>query len=334
MSCTTFAPRRGEAMTAFARISILLLSTLLTASAARAAAIDPDTPDYLRPIDNRAAIETERDPDGRLTVLVHGQQFDGRRFIASLMREWWRGEPLAGTDFDLHMEVAALGGHNGETLHNVDLVLARRGGRVTRFTLSADAGQNAPLRGALRTASGGRRFFHLESDDAGALLRFTDIFAHVAGGRAEITLDLLPDAAAKREGMLALHDIAILPEHLSKQIRESVGPPSPLPGTAFLHFSRLHARYALLPGKIIISDAALSNPSFAATLDGLIEGDNLNLRGYLLPLVLMQMQGLTCAERKSCLAALPFRVQGTLQAPQLQIMSYMDISHRHLFDEP
>jgi hypothetical protein len=321
-------------MTAIARISILLLSALLTAGTARAAAIDPDAPDYLRPLDDRATIETERDPDGRLTVLVHGRQFDGRRLVASLMREWWRGEPIAGVDFDLHMEVAALGGHNGETLHGVDLVLARRGGRVARFTLSADAGQSAPLRGALRTANGGRRFIHLDSDDAGALLRFTGIFAHVAGGRAEIALDLLPDAAAKREGMLALHDIAILPERLSKHIRDTVEPASPLPGTAFLQFSRLHARYALLPGKIIISEAALSNPSFGATLDGLIEGDNLNLRGYLLPLVLMQMQGPICAERKSCLAALPYRVQGTPQAPQLQIMPYMDISHRHLFDAP
>jgi hypothetical protein len=321
-------------MTAFARISILLLSTLLTAGTARAAAIDPDAPDYLRPVDNRAAIETERDPDRRLTVLVHGEQFDGRRLIASLMREWWRGEPVVGADFDLHMEVAALGGHNGETLHGVDLVLARRGGRVSRFTLSADAGQNAPLRGALRTASDGRRFIHLESDDAGALLRFTGIFAHVAGGRAEITLDLLPDAAAKREGMLALHDIAILPERLTKQIRDVVPPPSPLPGTGFLHLSRVHARYMLLPGKITISDAALRSPSFDATLEGLIEGDRLNLRGYLLPLMLMEMQRPDCSDRKGCFASLPYRLQGTLQAPQLQIMSYVDISHRHLFDEP
>jgi hypothetical protein len=311
-----------------------LLSTLLTAGTARAAAIDPDTPDYLRPVDNRAAIETERDPDGRLTVLVHGQQFDGRRLIASLMREWWRGEPIAGADFDLHMEVAALGGFNGDTLHGVDLVLARRGGRVSRFTLSADAGQSASLHGALRTANGGRRFIHLESDDAGVLLRVTDIFAHVAGGRAEIALDLLPDAAAKREGMLALHDIAILPERLTKQIRDVVPPPSPLPGTGFLHFSDVHARYTLLPGKITISDAALRSPSFDATLEGLIEGDNLNLRGYLLPLMLMEMQRPDCSDRRGCFASLPYRLQGTLQAPRLQIMSYMDISHRHLFDEP
>jgi hypothetical protein len=317
-----------------ARIAILSLIILITATGARAAAIDPDTPEDLRPIDNRATLETERDPDGRLTVLIHGQQFDGRRLIASLMREWWRGEPVAGTDFDLHMEVAGLDGFNGETLHGVDLVLARRGGRVSRFTLSADAGQNAPLRGALRTANGGRRLIHLESEDAGALLRFTDIFAHVAGGRAEIALDLLPDAAAKRAGLLTLRDFAILPERLSKQIRDVVEPPTPPPGTAFLHFSRLHARYALLPGKIIISEATLTNPSFGASLDGLIEGDNLNLRGYLLPLVLMQIQGPACAERKSCLAALPYRLQGTPQAPLLQIMSYMDMSHRHLFDAP
>jgi hypothetical protein len=321
-------------VTTSAHVAILSLVILLTAAGARAAAIDPNTPDYLQPLDRRATIETERGPDGRLTVLVHGEQFDGRRLIASLTREWWRGEPIAGTDFDLHMAVASLGGFNGETLHAVDLVLARRGGRVSRFTLSAEAGTSAPLRGALRSASGGRPFIHLESDDAGALLRFTDVFAHVAGGRAEIALDLLPDPAAKREGMLALHDIAILPERLPKQIRDVMPPSLPLPGTRFLHFSRVHARYALLPREIIISDAALRGPSFDASLDGLIEGDNLNLRGYLLPFVLMELQRPACADRSGCFASLPYRVQGTLQAPLLQIMTYMDISHLHLFDEP
>ena len=322
----------GEIVTAFARISILLLLVLPVADGACAAAIDPDTPDYLRPLDSRATIETERAPDGRLTVIVHGAQFDGRRLVASLTREWWRGEPVAGADFDLHIEVAALAGFNGETLRDVDLVLARRGGRVSRFTLGADVGRNAALRGTLRTADGGKRSIRLESDDAGALLRFAGIFADVAGGRVEIALDLLPDAAARREGMLALRDFAILPGRLMKSIRDMVVPSSPPPGTEFLRFARLHARYALVPGKVIISDATLRSPWVDATLDGLVEGDKLNMRGYVLPRVLKDMQ--PCAGREGCFAALPYRLQGTSQAPRLQIMTYMDISHRHLFDEP
>ena len=321
-------------MTALARISILSLFILLATGSVRAAAIDPDTPEYLRPLDGHATIETKRAPDGRLTVLVHGEQFDGRRLGASLMREWWRSEPAADADFDLHIEVAALGGFNGETLRGVDLVLARRGGRVSRFTLSATAGRSAPVRGALRRRNDGGHFIHLESDDAGALMRFINVFAHVAGGRAEIAFDLLPNADAKREGMLALHDFAIAPEYLTKRLNDTLGQPSPVPDTEFFHFSRLRAHVTLLPGKIIISDATLRSPSFAATLEGLVEGDNLNLRGYLQPRALMEMQNPDCADRKGCIAPLAYSMRGTSRAPRLQIMPWVDISHRHLFDEP
>ncbi|HLH90919.1 MAG TPA: hypothetical protein VKX28_20910 [Xanthobacteraceae bacterium] len=63
-------------MAALARVSIPAVHFAPTGGA-RAAVIDPDTPDYLRPLDGHGIIETERAQDGRLTMLVHGDQFDG-----------------------------------------------------------------------------------------------------------------------------------------------------------------------------------------------------------------------------------------------------------------
>jgi hypothetical protein len=323
-------------MMAFARMAYAVISLflLLPAGAARAAAVDPDTPDYLRPLDARAAIETERGADGRLVVRVNGEQFDGRRLVASLLDEAWRGDAAGGADFDLHMQIAALGGFNGETLNGVDLALSRRGGRMSQFSLTARAGADARVRGGIRTLRDGRPFIYLETDNAGALLRFADILAHVAGGRGWMAIALEATSAASRDGTLHLSDFGLLPEGLPQAIREIVVLPSPLPGPRLVNFSHLDANYTLTPGKLTIADSMLRSPTLGMTLDGLVEGERLNLRGYLLPLAAMEMERENCTTNRGCFYAMPYRVQGTRHAPQIQINTYLNMTRRHLFDEP
>ncbi len=301
---------------------------------ARAAEIDPATPNYLRPLDARTAIETERGQDGQIAVRIHGDQFDGRRFVASLVNEAWHGTANGNADFDLHMQVARLIGFNDETLTGVDLVLSRRGGRMSQFSLAGRARNDVRVRGELRARRDGQPFVHLETDDGGALLRFADILAYVTGGHAWMAIDLAPDLAAKREGVLQLRDFSVAWERLPQPIRDALASASLSPDTRELGFSRLSAHATLTPGKLTITHTLMRGPSFAATLEGLVEGESLHLRGYLLPLVLAEMERENCKASKGCLYGMPFAVQGTLQAPQIQISTYLDISHRHLFDDP
>jgi hypothetical protein len=325
-------------MIAFARMTLLVgcaiaLVISLTSHPARAADVDPATPDYLRPLDARAAIETTRGPDGRLAVRIRGERFDGQRLVASLVDEAWRGVADGNADFDLQMQVTTLGGFNDETLTNVDLAVSRRGGRMSGFALAARAASDAPVRGDLISRRDGRPFVHLEADDAGALLRFVDIFAYMAGGRARMAVDLQSEAAAKRESVLQLHDFGVLRARLPQSVRDSVAAPLS-PDARELGFSDLHAHATLAPGKITITQTMMRSQSFVATLEGMVEGESLNLRGYLLPSVLAEAERQNCKSPKGCLFGMPFTVQGQLQAPQIQIMTYLDMSHLHVFDDP
>ena len=144
------------------RIGSLALIAMLACGAARAAVLDAETPDDLIPDAPGATIETQRGADGRLQIDIRGERFDGRRLIKRLLTDM-RDAPSAptGADFDLHIAVGTLAGHNGEELRHVDLRLVRRGGRIDDFALTGRTSGGAAVLGDVRGGGAGvRRALH------------------------------------------------------------------------------------------------------------------------------------------------------------------------------
>ena len=80
-------------------------------------------------------------------------------------------------------------GHNGETLRGLDLKLMRRGGRIRNFAMNAKIGRDTPLNGDLRLrARDNHQVIYFETDDAGALFRFTDMYPRLFGGEMWVAM--------------------------------------------------------------------------------------------------------------------------------------------------
>jgi hypothetical protein len=267
-----------------------------------------------------AAIETHRDADGRLQIKIQGVRFDGRRLIERLMADARDGPSSpTGADFDLHIAVEALVGFNGEELHGVDLKLARRGGRIDDFALAGNTLGTAAVRGSMGAGATARRSLFLQADDAGAFLRFVDLYGKLASGRLWLALDL----PAMQEGVFNVRDFHLPPEPLLQQLLNAATPlPGPSPAhDADLTLSRLRAGFTLSPGQVVVKDALFYNKLAGATLEGRIEAGELDLRGVLAPASLADMQE-PCSS--PCLRGMPYRVIGPVGAPRFVINPWME----------
>jgi uncharacterized protein YjbI with pentapeptide repeats len=296
----------------------LALVAALVCGTARAAVLDAETPDYLVPDAPAAAIETHRDAEGRLQIEIQGERFDGRRLIKRLLTDAREGPSNSiGADFVLHIAVEALVGFNGEKLDGVDLKLARRGGRIDDFALAGNTAGTAAVRGSVGSGANARRSLFLQADDAGAFLRFVDLYGKLAGGRLRLALDL----PAMQEGVFSVRDFHLPPEPLLQQALTAATPP---PGPSHAHdadLTRLRAEFTLSPGKVVVKDALFYNKLAGATLEGRIEAGELDLRGVLAPALLADMQE-PCSS--PCLRGMPYRVTGPVEAPRLVVNPWIE----------
>src|SRR5262245_24744340 len=134
---------------------------------------------------DKANLKAERTPEGLLRVLMRGEIFDGRSFVkSSFSGATPEQKQKAQRDLDLDIRISRVLGHNGEALRSVDLKLGRRSGQLRTFAFNATLGRDTPIKGDMRELRGdvrdprirysGNQVLNLETNDAGALFRFTD----------------------------------------------------------------------------------------------------------------------------------------------------------------
>jgi hypothetical protein len=260
-------------------------------------------------------IETARSADGRLDIHMRGERFDGRRLIKRLLADLQDTPSNAsGPDFDLHIEVATLEGFNGEPLHGVDMSLTRRAGRIDDFALTASIAEHA-VHGGVRNRRDNGRILFVEADEAGAFLRFVDLYANLANGRMWLALDF----PVLKEGVLSIRDFDVPPDAVLKPLRDAMALLSwKDPNDAAPGLSRLRAAFVLAPGKFVLNEARFYNNAAGATMEGRIEGSELDLRGVLDAAVLADPRSAPCASF-ACMRGLQYRVTGSLQSPRVLI---------------
>ena len=173
-------------------------------------------PTYSPSDGDKASLKAERGQDGVLKVTMRGDVFDGRGFLKSAMSGSSGKDSdkskVKNADIDVDLKLGAVMGSNGEALRSVDLKLSRRSGVLRAFSLVGKIGRDMPVTADLRNRGpGGREVILLETNDAGALLRFArhlhqdDRRSARAGDRSADTLCLCargPDQCPRfqREG--------------------------------------------------------------------------------------------------------------------------------------
>lgn len=234
---------------------------------------------------DKAALKAERGDDGIIKVAVRGDVFDGRGFVKSVMSgsSTETKQRRAVADFDLDLKVGALAGFHGEALRAVDLKLQSRAGRFEHFDLAAKIGVDTPLIGDMRErASGEGKVIYFETRDAGALFRFTDIYAKMHGGYVWIAMDPPNSEPGPREGLLNVADFVVRGEASLDRVA-SGAPGQANPG---VQFSRMRVDFTRSPGRLTIREGVVRGPAIGATIQGAIDyaANEVRMRGTFVPL--------------------------------------------------
>jgi hypothetical protein len=246
--------------------------------------INANFPTYAPSEGDKATLKAERGSDGVVKVTMRGDVFDGRGFLKSAIsgKEADAKSKTRGIDFDVDLKLGAVAGNYGEALRSVDCKVSRRNGVIRSFSLSGKLGRDTPLTGDIRGRSQGRDVIYLETNDAGAFFRFTDMYSKVIGGQLQLAMDPPTVEPSVKEGLLNVRDFSVKGE--APLDRVAAG------GSAGLQngvsFSRVRAEFTRQNGQLTIREGVLKGPMIGGTIEGSIDipGDQVRMSGTFVPM--------------------------------------------------
>jgi hypothetical protein len=275
---------------------------------------------------DRTSLKIDRMSDGTLHAVMRGDTYDGRAFVKSMT-----GGPAKTPskrpppDVDLDMKLGALLGFNGEALRGLELKLSRRNGEIRNLGMTAKIGRNGTLTGELRARQGGRQMVDLESTDAGALFRFTDVYSRMTGGEITTLMEAPSASSTTQLGTVSVRNFAV---HDESQLERAVANDRQVDRTNNMAFSGMKVDFTRTPGRLALHDGVVRGPVLGGTIDGVIDyaDDEVHLRGTLIPLygannLLGQLPivGIFLGGEKEGLVGVTYEVVGKPAGPVLHV---------------
>jgi hypothetical protein len=237
---------------------------------------------------DKASLKVERGQDGVVKGTMRGDVFDGRGFLKSAISGNSKDDAknkMKNVDFDIDVKLGAVMGFNGEAMRSVDAKMSRRSGTVKAFTLNGKVGNDSPVAADLRggRAQGSREVIYLQTNNAGALLRFTDTYTKAVGGQMVVAMEPpSSESNTSREGLINVRDFTVKGE--AQLERVAAGAPN---GTGNgVSFSALRAEFTRQNGALTIRDGVVKGPMIGATIEGSIDypGNQVCMSGTFVPM--------------------------------------------------
>ena len=234
---------------------------------------------------DKTSVRADRGADGALRVVMRGDVYDGRNFVKAAM-----GGPTdpkikaKHPDLDLDIKLGVVAGHLGETIRGLDWRMSRRGGRVRTFSMAAKIGRDTPLVGEMRTrVNNGKPVLYFETNDAGALFRFTDMYQRMVGGKMWVGMDPPNQDGSAQEGVINVSAFSIRGDSTLERVVSNAPNASQ---NNNIDFSQARADFTRAPGRMMVRDGVLRGPILGATVEGNIDyaRDQVAMRGTLVPL--------------------------------------------------
>jgi len=284
-------------------------------------------PTYSPSEGDKTSLRADRGADGVLKVTMRGDVFDGRGFLKSAIsgKEADAKSKTKNVDFDLDVKLGAVAGYFGEALRSVDVKLSRRNGVIRNFAFSSKLGRDTPLTADLRGRGQGRDMIFLETNDAGAFLRFTDTYSKVVGGQLELAMDPPTVEPSAKEGLINVRDFSVKGEGALDRLAAGGGPAGPQSGIAF---TRLRAEFTRQNGQLTIREGVLKGLTIGGTIEGSIDypGNQVRMSGTFVPIyglnnMLGQIPvvGLFFGGSNEGLFGVTYEVVGTPDKPTLRV---------------
>jgi hypothetical protein len=164
----------------------------------------------------------------------------------------------------------------------------------------------------------------LESSDAGALFRFTDVYSRMTGGLLTTVMEAPSAVNPVQLGSVSVRNFAV---HDESQLERAVANGSQLPRNQ-MDFSGMKVDFSRSAGRMALHDGVVRGPVLGGTIDGLIDyaNDEVQLRGTLIPLygannLLGQLPvvGLFLGGEKEGLVGITYEVVGKPGSPVLHV---------------
>lgn len=245
-------------------------------------------PTYSPSDGDKASLKVERTQDGVVRGTMRGDVFDGRGFLKSAISGNSKDDAknkMKNVDFDIDVKLGAVMGFNGEAMRSVDAKMSKRNGAIKAFTLSGKIGNDTPVAADLRggRAQGNREVIYLQTNNAGALLRFTDTYTKAVGGQMVVAMEPpTSEPNTTREGLINVRDFTVKGE--AQLERVAAGAPN---GTGNgVSFSALRAEFTRQNGALTVRDGVVKGPMIGATIEGSIDypGNQVCMSGTFVPM--------------------------------------------------
>jgi hypothetical protein len=231
---------------------------------------------------------------GILRIQARGNVADARPFIRALTATGTGGKSTArdGPDVDLDIAANILTGFNDEAMTAATVKASLRSRELRAFQLSgrlrssAVAAQVTTPRG-----EGSRPLLVVQTADAGATLRFVDLYRRMIGGSMVLQTYLYEGSQV---GNVTIDSFELRGEPALKRIISQQPPPltdersgasQPRINAEEVHFTKLQAEFERTAGRTEIRDAVIWGPQIGFKLSGFVDygRDRTDIAGTFVP---------------------------------------------------
>ena len=319
----------------------------------------------LSPGDSMQA-EGQKTPTG-MKVSMRGNSFDTRPFLRGSGRGALNqssaqssSQPssasgpqsvgaLSQKEVDIDLKAVALSGFNGEIASNVEVKLVRRGAQLKQGTIAARLNGDQ-ITGKIVPRPDGSSVLNLQTQNAGALLRFMDIYNRMQGGAMDAQVTLKD---GRERGWFMVRNFDLRDEPALQRVAAATEPtesgdgsrPKILSNASDVNFSRMRVEFTRTGDQFDVSEGVMWGREVGGTITGQMDyaRDRLNFSGTFVPAYGLNnafakipvLGFLLTGNKNEGLFAVPFRITGKLSAPSVTVNPIAAVSPgflRKIFD--
>ncbi|MBU0582130.1 MAG: DUF3971 domain-containing protein [Alphaproteobacteria bacterium] len=244
--------------------------------------------------DDSVAVAIKRSGKG-LSVDIRGASLDARSVVRQFTADTSTATKASNTgSVAVHLDVDTLTGFHGERFSGVKLDYSGSGDKVNSLVVTAKASSGAGVQ-IRNIADGGSRSMQMQSDDAGAVLRFLDIYEHMEGGKIALALNGASDG--QMTGQVDARDFFIVNEPRMNSIVATKAPTENGRSmslneavkrdidTSRVKFDRGFTQISKGTGELTLANGVLRGPVIGATFQGTLydKQGNMDMTGTFMP---------------------------------------------------
>ncbi|MER8497349.1 hypothetical protein NKH36_24325 [Mesorhizobium sp. M1312] len=281
------------------------------------------------------AVSVKRSGKG-YAIDIRGNALDARSLIKQFTSDVDTATKATGSDaISVSADVNSLTGFHNETLSKLKLDYSATGSRVNGLKVSATASSGAAI-SISNTTGAGRRALNVMSADAGAILRFLNIYEHMEGG--SITLALAGASDGPMKGQVDSHNFFVVnepklaslvsttPAGDSRSLNEAVKANI---DTSRVKFERGFSEIEKGAGYLKLANGVLRGPRIGTTFQGTLydQNNNMDMTGTFMPVYglnrifgeLPLFGALLGNGRDRGLIGVTYRLRGDANKPKLDV---------------